>query len=31
MSESMYREIEVIKQAAFRRGISLEWLEQKDQ
>ena len=24
--ESMYHEIEVIKQVAFRRGISLEWL-----
>jgi hypothetical protein len=29
LSESMYREIEVIKQVAFRRGISLEWLYTK--
>ena len=26
LSESMYHEIELIKQVAFKRGISLEWL-----
>ena len=29
LSESMYHEIELIKQVAFKRGISLEWLYTK--
>jgi hypothetical protein len=29
LSGAMYHEIELIKQAAFKRGISLEWLASK--
>jgi hypothetical protein len=29
LSDLMYHEIELVKQVAFRRGISLEWLYNK--